>query len=895
MIQERGPRRSRHGLAFTSFLLVTTLGLQAASEGALGAAPVSPHGTPASPATREPSAVLSPEPSAKPSPEAAGPSAADPAFRERVNGLHPEGRWDLATGLITLNLAPFRSVARAFAGVGFAPDELWLEVDGERWIRLAPALLRGERKPEAVFDAGKIRRQLDVRVVLKRHGREIFVSEPKLFEDLSFPRVSPASLAGSPLPDAVFPRWLEDRMGLDSSPGAIDLIREAAEAQRGIIQVALDPASRNHALIRAFRDHGARLRIDAVLAAGEITGWNVTDTVTGRKIPASLHDLWYFANAAFNSNIFRWDGDAANGSFRFSHPMLARSWPRYIIAAQKRQGNGLVTRENRSWNLLPFQREFNVKLGERGPETSPNGDIFNPPLTGLAVRDLYRWDPDGYGPKTLRALIHSMRWERDWLAKERGVPGRGHPLLGFTWTNLGSGRDNAPRCLGGKGCLGVDLISYYKMMLDQESELHAILGEWSESRKAAREAAAIGRIIDGEYWNDKLGIYTDIIKEEGGGVDLSDIRTMAGFWPLLARVPSEARIRRMIAENLHDPRRFGDGPYPPSTAADHQGQSDARGPLFDWAGRYWRGGGWPIDWTMLKKGLRFNRLRSEEAFQQDRILAGLTEASNFYRKGDTPGFLNTGRNTPEELRRMKRHGVFWEALGRVPDPKLGRLRVTFNRERRENGTWHDTRENLGWSLATPLETFEDRLGLEGVPRFAGSAVDAGIWVHALLTDPLFNYQQVKYNPLLSPALDYLRGHPFAAASDFAAFLDRARAASPALAAQIRMILRGYLEISPTFDPGTGAGDDRTALEHLPFQGTRVSLRIRRLPDGRIRLAVESPKPVRFQFNQNWKGVGANSVALDAPIASSPVVEAGGVDRHEVILKLQPVPRVGAAE
>lgn len=875
MIHDRDPRRhglQRHGLAFTSFLLVSTLGLRAAWEPAFGAAPVSPR--------REPGAATR-----------AGVAESAVSLR-RINELHPDGAWDLATGLITLDLTPFREVDKAYSELGYAPDGLWLEVDGERWIRLDPAIIRGAGKAEASFDAGKVRRQLDVRVVLKKRGREIFVSEPRLFEDLAFPRVSPVSLAGTPLPDATFPAWLSRKMGLDTSPGSIDLIREAAEDQRGIIQVTLNPSSRNQELIRAFRDHGAKLRIDAVLArdTGEISGWNVTDTLSGKRIPAAFEDLWYFANAAFNSNIFRWDGDAANSSFRFSHPLLARSWPRYIIAVQKRQGNGLVTRENRSSNLLPFQREYSVKLGPHGPVTSPNGDIFNPPLTGLALRDLYRWDPDGYGPGTLREMVHSLRWEREWLARERGVPGHGHRILGFTWTNLGSGRDNAPRCLGERGCLGVDLITYYKMMLDQESEFLSILGDWAGSREAARQAAEIGKVIDREYWNDKLGIYTDIIKKDADQVRRSDIRTMAGFWPLLARVPDASRIHRMIAENLHDPRRFGDGPYPPSTAADHAGQSDARGPLFDWAGRYWRGGGWPIDWTMLKKGLRLNGLRSEEAAQQDRLLAGLTEASDAYRKGDSPAFLNTGKNPPEELERMRKHGVFWEALGRIPDPKLGRMRVTFNRERAEDGKWHQTRENLGWSLATPLETFEDRLGFEGVPRFAGAEKDLGIWIHRLLTDPSFSYQQVKYIPALKPALDYLEEHPFATPADFAAFLRREASRSTALADQLRMIRRGYLEISPTFDPGpyepgTGKGNDRTAVRNLPFQGTRFNLWMSRLPDGRIRLETESPSPFLVQFNQNWKGEGEHSVPLDAPAASSPVVEVGGPGHREVTLRL----------
>ena len=64
-----------------------------------------------------------------------------------------------------------------------------------------------------------------------------------------------------------------------------------------------------------------------------------------------------------------------------------------------------------------------------------------------------------------------------------------------TGTNLGSGRDNAPRVLDDGG-LGVDAITYYKMMLDQEKEFAMILGRWDEAQKAAREAQEVAKTID---------------------------------------------------------------------------------------------------------------------------------------------------------------------------------------------------------------------------------------------------------------------------------------------------------------------------------------------------------------------------------------------------------------
>ena len=477
------------------------------------------------------------------------------AERARLNELYPHGEWDHTTGVVTLELAPFRRIRQALQAAGQAADELWLEVEGERKVPLNLSILDpGREKCPATFDAGTRFRQTDVRLVFARAGRVVFASEPRLFEDLSFPRVLPASLAGDPLPGAEFPGWLREKAGMPSVP---DLIRLAAQAQQEIIQVVVHPDCADPRLAELFRERGARLQIEpqytapprgngqTAAAATSLSGWRVTDPATGETLTARAEDLWHFANAAFNSHVFRWDGDASNLALRFARPELARNWPRFLIDLQGRRGSGLIPRETRAANLTPFQHEYRIKLGALGSEKRPNGEIFNPPLTGLCVRGLYRWDPDSFDRDQLRAVADCLRHERHWLERTHAVrpeSNGGNDIAGFTWTNLGSGRDNAPRPLGQPGCLAVDLISYYKMMIDQEAEFRATLGEWEETGRLRERAQAIGGTIEREYWDENLGLYVDLWLRPDGELEKCPVRTLAGFWPLLARSPRSESV-----------------------------------------------------------------------------------------------------------------------------------------------------------------------------------------------------------------------------------------------------------------------------------------------------------------------------------------------------------------
>jgi hypothetical protein len=225
-----------------------------------------------------------------------------------------------------------------------------------------------------------------------------------------------------------------------------------------------------------------------------------------------------------------------------------------------------------------------------------------------------------------------------------------------------------------------------------------------------------------------------------------------------------------------------------------------------------------------------------------------------------------GKPSDDEAALMKKQGVFWEAYGRVPDPKTGNLRATFNRQYTPNGL-HMTRPNLGWSLALPVSGLKYEQGLDAVPAFLGSDRDLAQWVHELVTNPIYEHQQVAHNPALAPVLSYLKSTNAPSTSALNALLAR----NPEAAKQLALLKNGYVEVSPSFDPG----QSQTEIDQLHYNGVPFSLAINRIGNNRVQLVVKSDQPVPLQFNRNWVGSGDTSQPSDQAHGSTPIIELGG--------------------
>jgi neutral trehalase len=101
--------------------------------------------------------------------------------------------------------------------------------------------------------------------------------------------------------------------------------------------------------------------------------------------------------------------------------------------------------------------------------------------------------------------------------------------------------------------------------------------------------------INSLMWNADDGFYYDIDRDE----KQIPVKTIAGYWPLLAEIPNDDKAERLIAK-LQDPQFFG-APHPFPTLAVNE-------PCFDENGCGYRGSVYPHLTFMVIKGLeRYQR------------------------------------------------------------------------------------------------------------------------------------------------------------------------------------------------------------------------------------------------------------------------------------------------
>jgi neutral trehalase len=127
------------------------------------------------------------------------------------------------------------------------------------------------------------------------------------------------------------------------------------------------------------------------------------------------------------------------------------------------------------------------------------------------------------------------------------------------------------------------------------SALADILNDKEASFQYKRQYFSLKTRINTLMWNNDDGFYYDIDKDEQHIL----VKTIAGYWPLLAEIPNDDKAERII-EKLQDPRLFGT-PHPFPTLAVND-------PAFDEHGGGYRGSVFPHLTFMVIKGLeRYQR------------------------------------------------------------------------------------------------------------------------------------------------------------------------------------------------------------------------------------------------------------------------------------------------
>jgi len=155
-----------------------------------------------------------------------------------------------------------------------------------------------------------------------------------------------------------------------------------------------------------------------------------------------------------------------------------------------------------------------------------------------------------------------------------------------------TGMTNAPR---GDAYYAMDFNTMMAINMLYMSALADILNDKETSFQYKRQYFSLKTRINSLMYSTTDGFYYDINKNE----KQVPIKTIAGYWPLLAEIPNGEKAERII-EKLSDPKFFGTPhPYPTLAVSEKE---------FDENGRGYRGSVYPHLVFMVIKGLeRYQR------------------------------------------------------------------------------------------------------------------------------------------------------------------------------------------------------------------------------------------------------------------------------------------------
>lgn len=155
---------------------------------------------------------------------------------------------------------------------------------------------------------------------------------------------------------------------------------------------------------------------------------------------------------------------------------------------------------------------------------------------------------------------------------------------------VGSQPGGLPSPLRKDAAYAIDFNSQQALNALYMAQLGDILNEKDLSFKYMRQYFALKTKISQLMWNEELQSYVDL---DAQGEQIL-VRSLAGFWPLLAEIPTETRAEDVI-QHLKNPESFG-SPNPfPTIALDQEG--------FEEQGGYYSGAVYPQLTYMTIKGL----------------------------------------------------------------------------------------------------------------------------------------------------------------------------------------------------------------------------------------------------------------------------------------------------
>jgi glycogen debranching enzyme len=362
---------------------------------------------------------------------------------------------------------------------------------------------------------------------------------------------------------------------------------------------------------------------------------------------------------------FQWNWDSAFVAIGLAHvdPERGRTEVRSLLQGQ--WADGLVPHivfHPQSVDYSPGPELWESSHYPGAPSVSTSG-LTQPAVLATAVRALHEADPDR---PFLEEVIPAIDAWHSWLQRERTFDGSGLVVILHPWESA----DNAPRFDAAlariaprelsftrsdrqhldaaerptdldygrylgiveqlRGCgyrpalpdeapfAYVDLC-FNAILAVAESDLAWLFGELGGGGERAAARADRLRIALAEWWDEDEAAYRERDLHGAAGTT----GTVADLFPLYAGVPDERRARKLFAESLWSPERFGpsgQAPWAVTTVSKSSAAYDPR--------RYWRGPVWiNVNWFLIR-GLERCGLAAE-ADELRRLTLELLETSGF--------------------------------------------------------------------------------------------------------------------------------------------------------------------------------------------------------------------------------------------------------------------------
>jgi len=284
-----------------------------------------------------------------------------------------------------------------------------------------------------------------------------------------------------------------------------------------------------------------------------------------------------YIDTAFNDHLFMWDSTFILLFARYGR--RAFDFQRTLDNLYAKQHpDGFICREVRETDGSDVFCRFDP--ASTGPNVMPWCEWEH----YCEARDLERL------ARVFPVLLAYHRWLRDYRTWKDGT---------YWSSGWACGMDNQPRVPGGEQRAGWyhGHLSWIDACLQQVisgrilTEMAAVLGRSSEAADLPGEVDHLSAFINTNMWDEKTGFYHDL-RRDG---TLSDLKSVAAFWALLAEVADDDRAERLVA-HLSDEGEFSRPHRVPTLSADH--------PAYRADGGYWLGGVWAPTNYMILRGLQ---------------------------------------------------------------------------------------------------------------------------------------------------------------------------------------------------------------------------------------------------------------------------------------------------